>query len=50
LEKLKDFNLNHPTVKAKLKERYGAKIPKDETVISPAAMYESELLLTVEAN
>lgn len=50
LEQLKDFDLNHPTVKAKLKERYGNNIPKNEKVISPSAMFNSELLYTVETN
>jgi hypothetical protein len=30
-----------------MRERYGKKIPLDEPVISPAAMYESPLLETV---
>lgn len=50
LEQLKDFDLNHPIVKAKLKERYGNNIPKNEKVISPSAMFNSELLYTVETN
>lgn len=50
LEQLKDFDLSHPTVKAKLKERYGNNIPKNEKVISPSAMFNSELLYTVETN
>lgn len=47
LQKLKEFNLNDPIVKKKLVERYGAKIPLEETVISPQAIFESELLETV---
>ncbi|HJV90638.1 MAG TPA: YiiX family permuted papain-like enzyme [Holophagaceae bacterium] len=47
LEHLRDFNLDTPTVKAKLRERYGADIPLNESVISPKAMFESELLQTV---
>lgn len=50
LEQLKDFDLSHPNVKAKLKERYGNNIPKNEKVISPSAMFNSELLYTVETN
>ncbi len=49
LQKLKEFDLTHPAVKAKLKERYGNTIPYEEMVISPAAIYESELLETVES-
>ena len=48
LEKLRDFDLTHPTVKQKMKERYGNNIPMDETVISPAAIYDSDLLMMVE--
>ncbi len=47
LKKIKDFNLSHPLVKAKLKERYGNSIPLDEPAISPADMYNSDLLETV---
>lgn len=48
LEKLKDFNLSAPLVKAKLKQRYGKHIPYDELVISPASIFQSELLETIE--
>lgn len=47
LQKLKEFNLTHPIVKAKLEERFGKNIPYDEKVISPAAIFESDLLETV---
>lgn len=47
LERLSDFDLSHPAVKSKLKERYGKRIPMDERVISPKAIYESPLLTTV---
>jgi len=50
LQELKDFDLTNPAVKAKLKERYGNNIPQHEKVISPAAMFESELLTTVIEN
>ncbi len=48
LQRLKEFDLSHPIVKAKLKERYGDKIPFDEQVISPAAIFDSVLLLKVK--
>lgn len=41
---LKEFDLTHPAVKAKLEERYGKNIPMDEKMISPGDMYDSELL------
>ncbi|MCB0402255.1 MAG: YiiX family permuted papain-like enzyme [Flavobacteriales bacterium] len=47
LEKLSSFNLDDPAVKQKLKERYGDNIPMDEQVISPASMFNSDLLVTV---
>ena len=50
LEKLSDFDLTSEAVKKKMKERYGNKIPMDEIVISPAAIFDSELLTTVKEN
>jgi uncharacterized protein YycO len=47
LKKLKSFDLTHPVVKAKLKERYGNNIPLNEQVIAPQDIFESELLKTV---
>jgi uncharacterized protein YycO len=48
-QKLKDFDLTSKAVKAKMKERYGSKVPMNETVISPAAMFEAKNLETVHA-
>lgn len=50
LQKVREFNLNSPAVKQKLSERYGTPIPWDTSVISPKAMFESPLLVTVIAN
>jgi hypothetical protein len=47
-QKLRDFDLSHPLVQAKLKQRYGDKIPYDERVISPEAMWASPLLVEVK--
>ena len=47
LQRLRDFRLDDPAVRAKLRERYGARLPLDEPVISPVAMYDSPLLSTV---
>jgi hypothetical protein len=47
LQRLREFDLADPAVKAKLRERYGARIPLDESVISPVAVFESPLLETV---
>lgn len=47
LETLGDFNLNSPAVKAKLKERYGNKVPLKQQVVSPVAMFNSSLLMDV---
>lgn len=45
--RLADFDLTDPAVRVKLRERYGAAIPLQETVISPQAMFDSPLLTTV---
>ncbi len=50
LEKLSNFDLTNEEVKKKMKERYGDKIPTEEIVISPAAIFDSELLITVKSN
>lgn len=50
LEKLSDFDLTNEAVKKKMKERYGDKLPTEETVISPASIFDSELLFTVKSN
>ncbi len=50
LEKLSDFDLTNEAVKQKMKERYGDKIPTEEIVISPAAIFDSELLTTIKSN
>jgi hypothetical protein len=50
LQKLSDFDLTNEAVKKKMKERYSDKIPTNEIVISPAAIFDSELLITVKSN
>lgn len=47
LQRLRDFDLEEPTVKRKLRERYGTSVPLDEPVISPGEMFVSEELVTV---
>jgi len=47
LEQLQDFDLSHPIVQQKVKERYGHKIPLKETVISPAAIFNATNLETI---
>ena len=46
-QKLGEFKLDDPLVKAKMQERYRGHPPLDETVIAPGAMFESPLLSTV---
>jgi len=48
LKQLKDFDLTSTEVKQILKERYGNSIPYNETVISPADIFKSELLVGVQ--
>ncbi|MCR5886864.1 YiiX family permuted papain-like enzyme [Hymenobacter sp. J193] len=47
LQHLRDFDLSHPAVQAKMRERYGRRLPLDERVISPVQMLESPELVTV---
>jgi uncharacterized protein YycO len=47
LQKLREFDLTDPNVKTKMQERYGDKVPFDETVISPGAIFSSESLVEV---
>jgi hypothetical protein len=50
LQQLKDFDLSGEAVQKKLKERYGNHLPLRDTVISPASIFDSELLETVKVN
>jgi len=45
-----DFDLSHPAVQAKLKERYGDQVPLDEVVVSPVAIFNASELATVYEN
>ncbi|MBO2031782.1 YiiX family permuted papain-like enzyme [Siccationidurans ginsengisoli] len=47
LQQLRDFDLRHQAVRAKLRERYGAQLPLSEPVISPASIFRSPALVTV---
>jgi Permuted papain-like amidase enzyme, YaeF/YiiX, C92 family len=47
MQKLREFDLSNPAVRAKMRERYGARVPFDEPVISPAAMFDSAKLIEV---
>ena len=49
LQKLREFDLSDPVVKAKMRERYGSRVPLDEPVISPGAQFDSPLLSPVES-
>jgi uncharacterized protein YycO len=49
-QKLRDFDLRSKPVLTKIKERYGNKIPYNEVVISPKAVFDSDLLVTVIDN
>lgn len=50
LETLDSFDLTSEPVKKKMKERYRDKIPLNEVVISPAAIFDSKLLRTIKSN
>lgn len=45
-----DFDLSHPAVQAKVKERYGDRIPLNEVVVSPVAIFNAANLITVYEN
>jgi len=45
--RMREFDLSHPAVKEKLRERYGDEVPLDEWVVSPGDMFASDLLVTV---
>ena len=47
LEQLRAFDLSHPVVQKKMRERYRGNPPLDEAVISPQRMFESAELETV---
>jgi len=46
-EPLRHYDLSGKLVQRTLKERYGDRIPYDEPMISPGAMFDSDLLFTV---
>ncbi len=48
LKKLKDFDLTSLIVKQIMANKYGVKIPFNNTVISPDDIFKSELLFTVK--
>ena len=45
--RLRDFDLSDPLVQEELNYAYGEKIPWDERIISPEALYMSKSLVTV---
>jgi hypothetical protein len=47
LQTISDFDLSDPAVQVKVQERWSGAPPSDETVISPAAMFNAEILETV---
>lgn len=47
LQELGSFDLSHPAVRAKLRERYGEAPPMHESVISPVAVFRAAQLQTV---
>jgi len=47
LSRMQDFDFTSPIVKAKLRERYGKHLPRNETVVSPQDIYDSKKLIAV---
>ncbi|MBN2320058.1 MAG: YiiX family permuted papain-like enzyme [Acidobacteria bacterium] len=50
LQRFRDFDLSDPAVVKILKQRFPEGVPGEEIVISPASIFESDLLLTVYEN
>lgn len=50
LQRMHEFDFSDPVVKAKVQKRFGDSIPQNEIVISPAAMFSAEELITVYQN
>jgi hypothetical protein len=50
LQTIADFDLSHPAVQAKVKERYGDNVPLDELVVSPVAIFNAAELIMVYGN
>jgi hypothetical protein len=47
LQTIAAFDLSHPAVQAKVRERYGDHVPLDEIVVSPAGIFDAPDLETV---
>jgi len=47
IQRLREFDLSSPAVRAKLTQRYGQNIPLDEPVVSPGGIFDSPTLTTV---
>ena len=50
LQNIREFDLSHPIVQPKIKERYGNNLPVDGVVISPSQMFNSDHLIEVYSN
>jgi len=50
LQRLRDFDLSDAEVRARMQQRYGSRVPLDEVVISPAAMFAATNLVTVSSH
>jgi len=50
LQTIGDFDLSPPAVRAKMRERWGDDVPRQEPAISPAQMFASPLLVTVHGD
>ena len=50
LERMGSFDVSHPEVQRWVRRRYGGKLPTEERVVTPAALFSSPKLLTVYRN
>lgn len=49
IERFRDMDLTGPAARRILDERFGDAIPADREVVTPAALFRSPLLLTVDS-
>jgi uncharacterized protein YycO len=50
VQTMADFDLSHAAVQAKIKERFGDRVPLKEIVVSPVAIFDAPVLETVYEN
>ena len=44
---MKEYNFDHPIVKAEAEKRYGKSIPMEEDIVAPSDIFDAKNLKTV---